>query len=370
MPTRRRLYKYEPDYAVAPGEILEETLEARGMSKSEFAARCGLSSKTVSLIIHGKAPITAPTALAMERVLGGSAQLWMNLEANYSVRKARMQTQDQSAADVAWAGRFPLATLHQRGVVSEAQPTAKVVGELLGFFSVVNVAAWEKWAQGLDLAARRSPAYAASLHSVAAWVRLVENTALREECRPFDRAAFLASLQSARGRTREPFAAAVRDTQGTCAACGVAVVAEPELPKTRLSGATRWLTPVKAMLALTFRFRAADRFWFSFFHEAAHILLHGKRAFFLDSENAELTKQEEEANRWAADFLLPPKAYRAFSERSRLGKTDVLSFADEQGVAPGIVVGRLQKDERIPWDWYNNLKQKLPDPCGSNPSEP
>ena len=85
---------FTPDYAVTPGEILEETLESRGIKKSAFAERCGLSAKTVSQIIHGKAPVTPETAIQFERVLGVSAAVWNNLEAfsrSYGLREFREQ---------------------------------------------------------------------------------------------------------------------------------------------------------------------------------------------------------------------------------------------------------------------------------------
>lgn len=80
---------FSPDYIVTPGEILEETLEARKMKKREFAMRCGRSAKMISQIVAGKAPITPQTAIQFERVLGVSASLWMNLETRYRLHLAR-----------------------------------------------------------------------------------------------------------------------------------------------------------------------------------------------------------------------------------------------------------------------------------------
>ena len=74
-----RLFRYEPDYTTSPGEVLEEYLLARGMTKAELAARCGRPKKTISEIIHVKAAITAETSLQLGRVLGVPASLWQNL---------------------------------------------------------------------------------------------------------------------------------------------------------------------------------------------------------------------------------------------------------------------------------------------------
>jgi addiction module HigA family antidote len=80
---------FNPDYAAAPGEIIEEVLEARGMKKVELASRCGLSPKTISLILSGKAPVTPDTAIQLERVLGIASCTWNNLEANYRLLLAK-----------------------------------------------------------------------------------------------------------------------------------------------------------------------------------------------------------------------------------------------------------------------------------------
>jgi len=82
--------QFYPDYAIHPGEILMETLEARNMKKSELAERCGLSPKTVSLILNEKAPITPETAIQLERVLGVSANIWINLDANYRLHTTKV----------------------------------------------------------------------------------------------------------------------------------------------------------------------------------------------------------------------------------------------------------------------------------------
>lgn len=87
--------KYMPDYAIHPGEILEETLDARGILKSDFARRCGISAKTVSQIISGNAPVQPDIALHFERVLGVSSTIWNNLNAQYDLHQARV---DEDAA--------------------------------------------------------------------------------------------------------------------------------------------------------------------------------------------------------------------------------------------------------------------------------
>ena len=77
MPTKtttKRNYAVSPDYAVAPGGTLAETLTAKQMSQSDLSLRSGLAEKTISQIINGVAPISYDTALKLETVLGVPAR--------------------------------------------------------------------------------------------------------------------------------------------------------------------------------------------------------------------------------------------------------------------------------------------------------
>jgi len=156
------------------------------------------------------------------------------------------------------------------------------------------------------------------------------------------------------------------ETQKLCAAAGVAVVFVPELPKTRLSGATRWLTPNKAIIELSVRHKSDDHLWFTFFHEAGHILRHGKTDVFIDEDWKRATsnsknKREREANEFASSLLVPAEALGRFvaENKPKFSAANVRRFASELGIAPGIVVGRLQYEGHIPYSHLNALKQRF-----------
>lgn len=109
------------------------------------------------------------------------------------------------------------------------------------------------------------------------------------------------------------------------------------------------------MLMLSLRFRSNDHLWFSFFHEAAHILLHRKRLMFLEFDKNAGQREEVEANRFAADVLIPPQAARELFAMPK-SKSEVEVFADRLGIAPGIVVGRIQHEGLLPHTHLNDLK--------------
>jgi Zn-dependent peptidase ImmA (M78 family) len=118
-----------------------------------------------------------------------------------------------------------------------------------------------------------------------------------------------------------------------CCEAGVALVFVPELPGTRVSGATMWVSPEKALIIQSLRYRKDDHFWFTFFHEAAHVLLHGKRAVFIDEELQDVSDEEAKADAFAANHLITKARYANFVSTRPISRTRVLAFAKELGVA-------------------------------------
>jgi len=350
-------FAFTPDYSVPPGEILSEMLEARRLSQAELAARCELSQKHVSQIITGKASVTSDTALLLERTLGVAASLWLNLESSHRLHLARRAERAKLEAYSSWAARFPLRDLATRGYLPAPRTTDEKAKALLGFFGVTSPTAWEAQYERLAVAYRGTGAFERSREAVACWLRIGEIEAARIETAPYDRSAFRETLQAIRGLTRlDPVDFEPRMCS-LCGGAGVALVFVPELPKTRLCGATRWVSSDRALIIQSLRYRTDDHFWFTFFHEAAHVLLHGKRALFIDEDGAQRTPEEEEADKFAADLLIPPTKHETLLAGVPLSRARVLAFADEIGIAPGIVVGRLQHEKAIPFSWFQNLKR-------------
>jgi hypothetical protein len=120
------------------------------------------------------------------------------------------------------------------------------------------------------------------------------------------------------------------------------------------------------LVALSDRFKKDDQFWFSFFHELAHVLLHGKRLTFMDDSDNLASKvhedpSEDEANEFAANTLIPPQCAAAYQQLATKSVpfTRITDFARDIGIAPGVVVGRLQHDKALGWSHGNNLKRTV-----------
>lgn len=347
--------QYEPDYVSPPGETLLETLEALGMSQAELAERTGRPRKTINEIVKGKAAITPETALQFERVLGVPASFWSKREYHYREFLAREEERKKLANQTAWLDKLPVKTMVKLGWIPAADDRVTQLRHVLNFFGVASPQEWRGLWSGAQAAFRRSPAFESDPGAVAAWLRKGELEAQRIACAPFDEARFkdvLVSVKELTATTPERF---IPELTQLCASAGVAVVFVRELPRTRVSGATRWLTPVKALIQLSLRYKTDDHLWFTFFHEAAHILRHGKSGLFIEEEDGGGEK-EEEANQFAADLLIPAPELRSFLEKWNRSLAAVRHFARAQGISPGIVVGRLQHEGVLPRTHGNKLK--------------
>lgn len=355
--------EYQPDIVSPPGETLREVLTTIGMTQAELAERVGRPKKTISEIINGKTAITPETALQLERVLAISAGFWLRREQHYRESLARQQDEDDLATHLEWLKEFPVKEMIAKGWISGFRDKIDQLKEVLRFFAINSPDQWD--AANFSASFRRSNAYQANPASVAAWLRAGELAAQDIYCQRFNAETFREALTQARRLTVEEPEVFVSRLQEICGDAGVAVVFIPELKKTRASGATRWLTSEKALIQLSLRYKTNDHFWFTFFHEAGHILLHGKREVFLEeADNSTASLKEQQANQFAADFLIPPREMTRLRElvpRDGLYPSleSIEDFAREIGIAPGIVVGRLQHENLLPFSHGNRLKITL-----------
>lgn len=357
-----------PDWLSPPGETISDIAEERGWSQGELARRLSYTEKHLSLLIHGKVPLTVDAAQRLERVLGGTAEFWLTREAKYQQHKARLESEERCAKEVGWLDKMPVKELMDCGAIprmrNDGKNKPKIVEACLRFFGVQSSAAWEKHYASMQMAFRRTRTEQSDVAAISAWLRLGELKAEALSLPGYDRAAFESALRDIRTLTRKDPGEFWPAMQQQLHEAGVLLVMVPSIPKAHVSGIARWLNK-RPMIQLSLYGKLNDRFWFSFFHEAAHLLLHAsnkeeKSSIFLDDLGATYADdpKEHEANEWARDWLIPPEHAEALRWLNR--KEEIIDFADQLNIHPGIVVGRLQHEGIIDYRWFNDLKQSLP----------
>ena len=236
------------------------------------------------------------------------------------------------------------------------------MSKLLAFFGVGSVQVWHIRYEQMNVAYRHSPSFKSDPAALATWLRLGELEAEQQACTDYNEAKFRRALRKIRELTQAPVEGAIEEAQQLCNDAGVVLALVKPFPKTAISGAAWWQNPRKAVIALSARHKTDDHLWFSLFHEAGHILLHSKKGIFIDGMNVDEkpTDIEEEANQWAANFLIPPNDWKQFVATSPYGERAIRQFAREKGLAPGLIVGRLQHEKRLSWRTrLNKLKVRL-----------
>ncbi|MCF8186385.1 MAG: HigA family addiction module antidote protein [Sulfuritalea sp.] len=351
--------EYLPDYAVAPGEVLSYELELRDMTQQELAKRTGLTPKHIISLVKAKSAITPETAIKLERALGMPADYWLNLESLYQEAAARINEEASLEHDLVWLNRIQVNAMAKLGWIEKlSDPKAQLVS-VLRFFGIASVSQWDDMWPNLNVAYRQHNTHEVFAESISAWLRRGEIEAASIACQPYDKAAFRSALDEIRNLTTQPPEVFVPEMKRLCALAGVAVLFIPALPKSGVSGATRWLNSNKAIIQLSLRYKTDDHLWFTFFHEAAHILLHGKKELFLEGANGLDVEKENEANDFAASELIPRRAFDLFVKQKPISKQSIISFAESQGISAGIVVGQLQHNKHIHVSHCNDLKRRF-----------
>ena len=364
---RAQKNRYSPAELLHPGVVVAEYLEYYGWSQRDLARRTGLTPKTISEICNGKAPISAVTALALEKVFQRPAHLWLNLQRRYDEAAARQEFVLRAPEWQAWAQRFPLTEMRERCFsIPRGQSD---LDALLCFFGVSSPDSWETVWKAAHVAYRQTRQFTISEAAVAAWVRQTELEASALQLNEFDDRKLVAMLDSLRKLTRVRIDIALNEAQKICSKAGVALVVVPMLKKTGISGCARWMSDKKAIVGLTLRYKTDDQIWFTLFHELGHILLHRrKRSFVIDNAVEDLSDQvvdpemqqvEAEANTFSSNTLIAPAALGQFIRRRQFTSNAIHDFAEAVGVGPGIVVGRLQHEGILAQHQGNRLKQRV-----------
>ncbi|MGM0444063.1 MAG: HigA family addiction module antitoxin [Fibrobacterota bacterium] len=341
---------YISDLAIAPGEYLEEVLEEFGMSQAELALRMGRPQQAINEIIKGKKQITPETALQLEQVLGVTASMWNNLEAEYRLVLAKKMEQEKDEAEQKWIPYFPYIELSKLGLVKTTRNRLEKVQQLKSFFgvsSLSNIKNVKEYAPAFRKSNRKN----VSEEALASWLRAGHMIAVSQDLPKFDTPKLQNSLEQIKNLTFESnLNQMMHLLKKTLNSCGVAFIMLPHFKKTYVTGATFWISQRNPVIIMSNRGEWSDIFWFSLMHEIGHVLLHDKKTTFIErNSNKEKAKKEAEADNFAKTTLIPSKEYKEFTSKHSFTKNSIHAFSKVVKIHPGIVTGRLQHDELLPY---------------------
>lgn len=351
----------QPGWISPPGAIVARILEKISLELDDFAFEVGLSSRAAKGLIEGTIAIDENIACRLASIVGSTPSFWLRCEQSYREDIERNMSAYVDDEVKAWLKQLPIREMAEFGWIERRDDPVHQAEECFRFFGVVGLEEWKlkhrKLLTGTNF--RTSEAFNSQPTATSAWLRWAENKAEEVSCASWNPSAFSQVLSEIRLLSRnhhpERFVPKLR---ALCADVGIAVIVAPAPAGCRASGAAKLIRGRKAMIVFSFRYYSDDQFWFTFFHEAGHLLKHSEHELFLEEENGPVDEMEMEANQFALDTLIPlerqntmlalPQEYNAY-----------LSFAREIGIAPGIVVGQMQRLGYLPYSWLRKLKRRF-----------
>lgn len=345
-----------------PGIYVKDAIEELGLTQSEFAYRTGLSIKNVSTLLNGESNITFDVAVKLAAFFDNSVEGWINLQTKYNLFLNESTKQKEYEQDWLIAKKFDR---HFTSDVLKIQIDSKnketSIDSLRKCFNVVNL-------QNL----KSADMYAFCRSSVVkdidektiimrnAWISLAEQEARKMSCSEFNKNMIISNIPYLRSLTLKDPKTMSEELTSFLSKCGIKLVILPFLSGSNTSGVTKWIPNENCvMVAVNDCGKDADRIWFSIFHELGHAIKNHKRHMTISYSKENVQDEEEiEANNFASNSLLNKNDYEEFVNRKDYTINSIFSFANKEGVAPFIVIGRLQKDKLIGWDMYQNYKPK------------
>ncbi|CAN5328261.1 ImmA/IrrE family metallo-endopeptidase [soil metagenome] len=346
------------DYGVTPGDLIRFELDARGLTQADLAARAGTSAKHLNQVIQDAVPLSAETALRLERALGIPAAVLTQADAVNQANKQRVRSHTAFGSHRDWFARFPKHVLTQIGAVTPTASVETQVEELLVYLGVADPGAYDAVYGEAALSFRRSQRWTVDPYATSLWLRSAELKATELDVSPYSKTTFVELLDNLLDLTMLPIADAFPLLQRRCAEAGVAVVFNPDLNGTRASAAVRWLGPERPVIALTERGKHEDSLWFSFFHEAGHVVLHPRRKSLIELEGADDDDgAESDANNFAKKTILRGRQRELLKLSTR---EEIVEFAKEIGIHAGLAAAiRAYEADKDAWRIASKLRRKL-----------
>ena len=359
--------QYKPDVVFHPATTLNEKLDEMKMSIKEFALRTGKPEQTIIAVLKGERSLTPEMAVLFENVTQIPAQFWINKQARYNEYIARKKQEQAIAEAIEWTKEFPYREMAKNNWVARTRKIEEKTVNLFNYFGVASHRSWEKLyvETKLKVAAYTSLKQTHQPHAISAWLRQGELQAKEILVPEFNAKRLKSSIPQMRQLMVEQSADFFEKLQNICLDTGVILLFTPKLPKVPLSGSTRWLNNTP-LIQLTARYKRNDNFWFTFFHELGHIILHGKK--YISLENVDFAaadpKKEEEAHQFAIKHTFTHEQEEEILQNPVITEQDIIDYAKKFNTHPAMIIGRLQYDGHIPY----SVGRQFMEPIDLNPA--
>ena len=331
-----------------PGIYIKESLEAMEMTSKEFSARTGISERTLSAIINGNGDITFDVAYKLALYFDNSIDYWTGLQNQYNIyclEISKKQAMEEEWNLIKTSIKKYLLDYKYIDIDDDKETIINKCRNLVGVNSLLLLKKQDSFVCLKEQHTQNEN----DCFFQNFWLALALKEARKKNGISFNKKLLIESISEIRSMTLEEPSIFLPRLNDILDRCGISFVLLPYLSKSNIYGATKWFSKDNVMLAVSNRGGKADLFWFTLFHEISHVLMEHRRETLLNMKNNE----DAEADEMAADLLISKKDWKLYIDSKNFGKDGIKAFANEIGIHPSIVLGRLHKEKILPYDIYN-----------------
>ena len=335
-------FEYKDSIAFHPGYYIKELVDESGLTQEDFAKRLGTTPKNLSILINGEQSLSIDIAMKLSRLTDTSIDYWLNLQKRYDVLLGIKRSDEELNEERRIIKILNYSYFREFFHLPDLfRKIDEQIRELRRCLNVSSLSVLKYRDMAVKFRQSAPSVSEASIIKANAMVQIATIEAMKKNAPKFDKQRFEEAVSYILGLTSKhkdfyPLA------QKAFFAAGVVFEVLPNIPGSKTNGATKKIGD-NLLLMVNDRGTTADSFWFSLFHEIGHIHYGDYGISFED----EAGKEEDAADEYAENCLIPREPYMAFVKRRDFSPSAVIRFSSRINRDPGLVVGRLQNDNYV-----------------------
>ena len=342
---------------IEPGVILKKMLKDSGMTNKELATRTGVTEKHISTILNGERKISPTFARKLGYVFKDT-KFWLNVQAEYDSEQLKIKEENEiSDEEILILGNLKniINYFIQKGWIHNNCGEPSKVMQLRKFLNVSDLLSIPNITYNAAYRAQIRTNIKVDPYVLFAWQRLcekeTENISVSKE---LNIEILKENIPKIKNLMFEDINTGIKKLTKIFAQCGIKFKVVKNFRGAPVQGFIKKISKNQLVLCLTLRGKRADRFWFTLFHEIAHILNNDYKNRFVDFDSGN-NEIEIKADTVARNLLINPISYKNFIHSNEIITwSNIEEFSKKNNIRPFILLGRLQNDQILDWSDFSD----------------